>query len=370
MFRLTGFLFGAILLTISGELSLLRAAPSPAYLLAFRGGHELHTMLPDGTGIRRITEMPGIEMHPSWSPDGRWITFVSYRTFMDGDKEIYRVRPGGGQLERLTHNETWDFYALWSPDSEKIAFLSDEFLLQFFILNVKEKAKIQIDDMIGVRDFSWSPDGRWLALLAGEGGRPYLIHPDGSEKRLLLDETHRLITSNLVWSPDSEWLAFGQYVDSYSQIFRVRADGSQVERLTNGEIHHLDPLWSPDGNWLVYTQVRSFEQQIFKMQADGRNPQAVSSPLSNIEKIVWSPDGKWLYFLGSLGSYGQPGQIYRVSADGQKQERLTHTANELESPAVSPLIDLRWRAWIVFLTGFILMAVHTKIVQLAVKFYS
>jgi Tol biopolymer transport system component len=58
---------------------------------------------------------------PTWSPDGDWIAFQSYR---DGNPEIYKMTAGGLSKTRLTTSSEWDWGPSWSPDGTQIVFVS------------------------------------------------------------------------------------------------------------------------------------------------------------------------------------------------------------------------------------------------------
>ena len=87
---------------------------------------EIYSIRPDGTGLRRITHIPGNDAHSSWSPDGRWIVFATGR---DGFKdemalhphnpqsygEIAVMRPDGSELQLLTDNPWEDSTPRWAP---------------------------------------------------------------------------------------------------------------------------------------------------------------------------------------------------------------------------------------------------------------
>ena len=77
----------------------------------------------DGTGQVRLTDAPGVDAFPTWSPDGEKIAFVSKR---DGDLEIYVMDRDGKEQVRLTDKPWLNHLSSisWSPDGRLIAFSS------------------------------------------------------------------------------------------------------------------------------------------------------------------------------------------------------------------------------------------------------
>src|SRR5436190_974671 len=80
---------------------------------------DLHSAA-DGTGLARLTNSPGSDGEPAWSPDGTKIAF----DFHDGHFGIYVMNADGSGLTRLASNPTDDRVPAWSPDGGKIAFMS------------------------------------------------------------------------------------------------------------------------------------------------------------------------------------------------------------------------------------------------------
>jgi DNA-binding beta-propeller fold protein YncE len=72
--------------------------------------------------LRQLTDNPGDDMLPAWSPDGRLIAFVSTR---DGNPEIYIMDADGGRQRRLTDHPGGDWRPAWLPDSRALLFVSD-----------------------------------------------------------------------------------------------------------------------------------------------------------------------------------------------------------------------------------------------------
>ena len=119
-------LAGALILVSAGTASAQqdRAAGDKDSMLAFvserDGNSEIYVMNMDGTGLLRLTNHPGRDTDPAWSPDGKRIAFASDR---EGSSDIYVMNADGSNLVRRTQTGSSDAPA-WSPDGSKIAFSS------------------------------------------------------------------------------------------------------------------------------------------------------------------------------------------------------------------------------------------------------
>lgn len=123
-----------------------------------RGQTALFAIRPDGTGLTRLTRLPGEQSYPAWSPDGRRIAFVWTTPAGSG---LYLIDPDGTHLRRVTTDPVEVGRPAWSPDGRCLAFISDR----------PDKSTIRAVDMrtgrvstlVYVRgdaaDPSWSPRG-------------------------------------------------------------------------------------------------------------------------------------------------------------------------------------------------------------------
>ena len=115
-----------------------------------------------------LTETSGSrERYPTWSPDGKWIAFISDRS---GEYEIYKVPAEGGDWVQLTRDLRGQLYHLrWAPSGEYLAFADKDYNL--YVLNVEKKKLAKVDRCLNhkdyefyweISDYQWSPDGSWL----------------------------------------------------------------------------------------------------------------------------------------------------------------------------------------------------------------
>jgi tol-pal system beta propeller repeat protein TolB len=157
---------------------------------------EIYVMNADGSGLVRLTTSKGQDADPSWSPDGGKIAFRSER---DGVSEIYVMNADGSNVVRLTNNDNYDGEPEWSPDGAKIAFTRESSCDYYyyydcyrglFVMNVDGTGVVQLTSDSYDTTPSWSPDGRWIAFVSYiaecECSGIAAITPDGGDRRNIL----------------------------------------------------------------------------------------------------------------------------------------------------------------------------------------
>ena len=131
--------------------------------------------VPGKKGITvNLTKTQGIrETSPDWSPDGKWIAYISDKT---GNNELYLLDPKGKKdTVQLTKDKLWKSSVTWSPDSNNILYTMNRKLQ---LLNIKSKKLITVDkDNAGnIGDYSWSKDSKWITYSKNNSNGLSSIH--------------------------------------------------------------------------------------------------------------------------------------------------------------------------------------------------
>jgi len=193
---------------VSDEVAAVELSPSGQRVVLEARGDIFTAPAKEGT-IRNLTATPGIrEMDPTWSPDGRWIAYLSDR---HGEYDLYlRPQDGKGEERRITTDgDTWRFRPIWSPDSEKLVFSDKKQRLRY--LEIDSGKLVDIDEAVynDIRTYDWSPDSGWVVYTkVGEAGLSsiYAYSLDDRETHALTSE----MTNDYapVFDPEGRYLFF------------------------------------------------------------------------------------------------------------------------------------------------------------------
>jgi TolB protein len=140
------------------------------------------------------------------------------------------------------------------------------------------------------------------------------------------------VTVDAVYSPDGSWIAFasnrmGNDPDSLD-VYRMNADGTHLERLTNDPANDEQPAISPDGRWIAFMSMRTGNPEIHVMRSDGSEVRQLTNDPGWDIHPRWAPDGARVLFNSTRGSVNteEPElfELYLVSPDGSGLRQVTH----------------------------------------------
>ena len=245
----------------------------------------------------------GSVSEPRVSPEGDWIAYTVERSDLEKDEtksRIWMVPAQGGEAQPLTAADQSSSWPRWSPDGRYLAFISarGDAPAQVWRLSRNGGEAVQLTDTPqAVEAFEWSPDSsRMLLLLQDPTPAELAAHEQGNA----YEEKTRP-----PWVIDRRQfkLDYVGYLDRRRRhVYVLDLQSETLSQLTHGDFDASEPVWSPDGGRIAYTSNRTeepdsnYNTDIWVISAD---PDAGPAPPLQItqdpgpdESPAWSPDGR------------------------------------------------------------------------------
>jgi Tol biopolymer transport system component/DNA-binding winged helix-turn-helix (wHTH) protein len=278
--------FGVLVITVL--LVLLALRPKPPGQLA----------------IVPFTLLPGMEISPSFSPDGKQIAFL-WDGGVGGCYDLYTKEVGGESLRRLTNTGDVRSRAAWSPDGKSVAFLR------------------------------FSGDLVNLVMLASAGGAEEVLLRGGYPPL----ESPSAWVDDLEWSPQGEalLLVWRASLRQPSAIFRFSLGDRSLVRLTNPPVSTVGdgwPRYAPEGETIGFVRVNGFNSSdLYVMRSGGENLRRIDidQQSGRTGPFSWEADGRHLLVSVSNGN-----AFLRVPIEGGTPQRLPGFAQYTLLGAISP----------------------------------
>ena len=261
----------------------------------------------DGTDHQKLTSNTFNESNPSWSPDGKKISFISNSNDGNGS-EIYIYWIDSKQYSSISQLSGSPKSTKWSPDGRYIGFsmFVPESTLQLVSpprkpKNAKWAEKPRITDRLKHESdgLGYMKEGfDQLFYISSEGGTPVQITSEKYNHRSF-DWTHN--SNGLVFSSNynEEW----EYDFRNSELYSIDIDGNNINQLTNRNGPDYGPIVSPNGKLIAFLgyddKIQTYQTtNLYIMDIDGGNKKEIKTKLDrSISSIKWSDDGKRIFFM-------------------------------------------------------------------------
>jgi dipeptidyl aminopeptidase/acylaminoacyl peptidase len=247
---------------------------------------------------------------PRISPDGAWVAYTVSQ--MDqkkdaSDTDVYMVPLRGGDAVRVTTSDKSESAPRWSPDNRYLAFLSSRegTKAQVWLLDRRGGEATRLTDFKGgVSAFAWSPDSTRLAIISSDPD------PAEAEREKNKDAAPKpIVVTRLQFKRDGA----GFLNDRRSHLYVFAIAGKASTQLTKGPYDDSNPVWSPDGHSIAFVSNRStepdanFNTDIFVVASGGgHEPRRVTSSDAAESSPVFTRDGTAIVY--ALG--GNPQDIW------------------------------------------------------------
>lgn len=294
-------------------------------MLVFQAlGHIWQMPYPDGTP-ERVTEGDAFEFAPSWSPDGRWLTYVTWST--DDGGYVWKVPATGRRRTpvRLTRVANQYTNPVFSPDGQWVAFVQGS------------GAAIRGTNL-GAEMFLH------LAYVSADGG-------DVSEVLRVANRGSNRRMPRVTWNRDGSRLVFQESRSGQTMLSSVRLDGTDLRHHAQNE-RAEEVVMSPDGMWVAFKELHNVHvaplpmvgSDPVKIEAKGSGVSVVQLSNYSGDWLAWRPDSRSVtWALGPAFYHQTLADAYakRDTADGGEQEADDWKAGNAKVTARITEIELR-----------------------------
>ncbi len=275
----------------------------------------------DGRNLLQLTTDRTVSLSPSWSPNGKFLTYAQYEYRMAGGVRTKRMvlkrhDLQTGDRKALSAKEGMNSGAAWMPDGKKLAAtLSFTGRPEIYLIDPNNPAEPEPLS----RNIQWRK-------IAGDGFQ-------SSSVSLLFDVEPS-------FSPDGNQIVISSARTGHPMIYTVNMATKVANQLTFAGQYNASPAWSPKGDKIIFAAQRTGEGNfdLYLIDPDGNNLARVTNGERtgrrvNSENPSWAPTGRHIVFANNDGgAYA----VYIMTLDGRFKRRISPMEKECKTPSWGP----------------------------------
>lgn len=255
------------------------------------------------------------------SPDGKKIVFVKREIIPDEKKkgelrrtqDIYMITLSDNKIYRLTTHENGSSYPKWSPDGKYIAFLSSRIKKnQIWLLDMELGGEAQqlTDRESGISEFAWSPDSKHIAFISTDPKKE--DKTKGEKEKTKKDDPYVITRTKFLYD------GIGYFGDPRERkhiwVFSL-TEPKNPKKITDGDFDERSIQWSPDGNQIAFVSNRTGDDDnndnndIWIVPSQGGEVKQITTNIGSDSSPRWSRNGRFIAYL----SNPEPNNLYKLN---------------------------------------------------------